>query len=86
MKKVGYCILTAGLVLVAGCSKETEDGTKELMTTEELAEKTQETAIQATEKAAAVTTKIEETTKEVSQKTQEAVTTLTVKAEEVMGD
>lgn len=82
MTKIVYYALVAGLVLGAGCSKENEDGTTEMMSAEEVAEKTQETAVQVTEKAAEVTEKAEEVTKQAT----EAISSLTVKAEDVMAD
>lgn len=82
MKQAIFYALATSLVLATGCTKETEDGTKELMTTEEVVGKTQETAVKATEKAAEVTEKAEEATQQVTA----AVSSLTVKAEDVMSD
>jgi hypothetical protein len=82
MKQVVFYALAASLILAAGCTKETEDGTKELMTTEDVVEKTQETAVRATEKAAEVTEQAEKATQQATA----AVSSLTVKAEDVMGD
>lgn len=86
MKQVVFYALAAGLVLGAGCTKQNEDGTTEKMTAKEVAVKTQETVVKATEKAAEVTVKAEAVTKEVVQKTEEAVGALSVKAEDVMGE
>lgn len=82
MKHVAFYALAAGLVLATGCTKQNEDGTTAVMTPEEVAEKTQKTAVKATEKAAVVTANAEEATKQVTA----AVSSLTVKAEDVMGD
>lgn len=85
MKQIVYYALAAGLVLAAGCKKG-EDGTTEVMSSEEVVEKTKEVAVQTTEKAAEVTAKAEEVTKEVTAKTEAAVAALNVQAEDVMAD
>ncbi|MCF7818263.1 MAG: hypothetical protein K9M54_10315 [Kiritimatiellales bacterium] len=86
MKQVVFYALAAGLVLGGGCTKKNEDGTSETMSAKEVAVKTQETAVKATAKASEMTAKAAEATKQATQKTQEAVSSLTVKAEDVMGD
>jgi ABC-type transporter Mla subunit MlaD len=85
MKKIIFYALAAGLALGSGC-KRNKDGTKEMMSSDEVAEKTHAMAAQTTEKAAVVTEKAEAVTKEVVQKTEAAVSELTVKAEDVMAD
>lgn len=91
MKYLFYA-LTLALAFGAGCKKR-EDGSSELMTADEIADKTQEVAVQTSEKAAEVTQKAEEVTvqaaekvEEVSRKASAAVSSLTVNTEEVMGD
>jgi len=74
MKQIIFYALAAGLALSAGCKKG-EDGTTEMMSSEEMVEKTQAVAVQTTEKAAEVTAQAEA-----------AVSAITVKAEDVMGD
>jgi predicted Zn-dependent protease with MMP-like domain len=74
MKQIIFYALAAGLALSAGCKKG-EDGTTEMMSAEEIADTTQEAAVQATEKAA-----------EVTETATAAVSAITVKAEDVMGD
>jgi len=74
MKQIIFYALAAGLALSAGCKKG-EDGTTEMMSSEEVVEKTQAVAAQTTEKAAEVTAQAEAT-----------VSAITVKAEDVMGD
>ncbi len=74
MKRILFMALTAGLLSGAGCKKQ-EDGSTEMMSPEEVAEKTQAVAVQTTEKAAEATAKAEA-----------AVSALTVKAEDVMSD
>ena len=73
MKQIIFYALAAGLTLSAGCKKG-EDGTTEMMSSEEVVEKTQAVAVQTTEKAAEVTAQAEAT-----------VSAITVKAEDVMG-
>lgn len=74
MKQMVFHALAVVLILGAGCKKK-DDGSTEMMSAEEIADKTQEAAVQAAEKAA-----------EVTEKTKKAVTELTVQAEDVMGD
>lgn len=81
MKLFGLMLLGAAILLVGGCKKG-EDGSTELMSAEEVAEKTEEVVVKTTEKAAEVTAKAEKVTKE----TAAAVSSFTVKAEDVMGD
>ena len=85
MKQTVWYALAASLLIIAGCKKGNDDST-EMMSSEEVAEKTHAAAVQTTEKAADVTAKAEEVTKEVTQKAEEAVASISVKAEEVMGD
>lgn len=85
MKQMIYLTLAAGLIMSTGCKRE-DDGSTEMMNTEEVAEKTREVAVQATEKATEITAKAETATKEVTRKAEAAVSALTVKAEDVMGD
>lgn len=59
MKQMIYCALAVALLAGSSC-KRNEDGTTELMSAEEVAEKTQETAIKVAEKTEAVTVKAEE--------------------------
>lgn len=82
MKRIVFYALAGAVVLATGCTKKNEDGTTELMSTEEVVVKTQETAVQVTEKAADVTEKAEE----VTQQATAAVNAITVKTEDVMGD
>jgi prophage DNA circulation protein len=70
MKQMVFYALAAALVLGAGCKKK-DDGTTELMSAEEVAEKTAE----ATQKA-----------EEVTKKAAAAVSSFSVKAEDVMAD
>lgn len=81
MKQIIFYTLAAVLVLCEGCKKN-EDGTTELMSTEEVAEKSQETAVHVAEKSAEVTEKAEEVTKQAAA----AVNSFTVQAEDVMDD
>ena len=74
MKQIIFYALAAGLAISAGCKKG-EDGTTEMMSSEEVVETTQAVAVQTTEKAA-----------EVSAQAEAAVSAITVKAEDVMGD
>jgi hypothetical protein len=74
MKQIVFYALAAGLALSAGC-KKSEDGTTEMMSAGEVADKTQAAAVQATEKAA-----------EVTEKAEAAVSAMTVKAQDVMAD
>ena len=74
MRQILFYALATSLALGAGCKKG-EDGTTEIMSSEEVVEKTQAAAVQATEKAA-----------EITEKAGAAVSTLTVKAEDVMAD
>ena len=70
MKQIIFYALATSLAFSAGCKKG-EDGTTEMMSAEEVADKTQAVAVQTTEKAAEVTA---------------AVSAITVKAADVMGD
>lgn len=81
MKKVIFYALLTGLVVFAGC-KRNEDGSTELMSATEVAEKSQETAVAVAEKTAEATEKAEEVTKQATA----AVSSFAVKAEDVMGD
>lgn len=85
MKQIVFYAIAAGLLLGAGC-KRSEDGSTEMMSSEEIAEQSRDVAVQTTEKAAEVTAKAEEVTKEVTQKTEAAVAALNVQAEDVMAD
>ena len=60
MKPCSVYAVLAALILTTGCTKKNEDGTTELRSAEEVAEKTQETAVKAAEKAEALTVKAEE--------------------------
>jgi uncharacterized coiled-coil DUF342 family protein len=81
MKKTVFAALAALLTLGTGCSRN-DDGTTELMSAEEVAEKTQAAAVKTTEKVAEVTARAEEVSKQASA----AAAAITVKAEDVMGD
>ena len=70
MNKVMFFGLAAAIVLSAGCKKN-EEGTTEIMTVEEVVEKTAE---------------VSEKAEEVTQQAAEAISTFTVKAEDVMSD
>jgi hypothetical protein len=74
MKRVVFYALAVALVAGIGCKRK-DDGTTELMSAEEVVNKTQETAIKSTEKTA-----------EVTQQATAAVSSFSVKAEDVMGD
>lgn len=82
MKQIVFYAFAACLILEVGCTKKNEDGTTEVMSTEEVSVKTQETAIKATEETIKVTEKAEEATKQVTA----VVSSLTVETEDVMGD
>lgn len=81
MKQIVFYILATALVMCAGC-KRNDDGTTELMSAGEIAEKSRETAVKVAEKTVEATEKAEEVTRQAT----EAVSSFTVKAEEVMGD
>lgn len=74
MRQILFYALAMSLFMIAGCKKG-EDGTAEIMSSEEIVEKTQAAAVQASEKAA-----------EITEKADAAVSTLTVKAGDVMAD
>ena len=74
MKRIVFYALATSLIMVASCKKG-EDGSTEMMSAGEVADKTQEVAVQTTEKVA-----------EVTEKAEAAVSALTVKAEDVMAD
>ena len=74
MKQIIFYVLAAGLALGTGCKKG-EDGSTEVMSAGEVADKTQAAAVQATEKAA-----------EISEQAEAAVSAVTVKAQDVMAD
>lgn len=81
MKQMIFYTLAIMVVLCEGCKKN-EDGTTEVMSTQEVAEKPQETAVNVADKSAEVT----ETAAEVTKKTAAAVNAVTVQAEDVMND
>lgn len=74
MKQIVFYALAASLALSAGC-KRNKDGSAEMMSSEEVVEKSQAVAVQTTEKAAKVTAQAEA-----------AVSAMTVKAADVMND
>jgi len=74
MKRILFFMMAIAMIALTGCRKK-DDGTTEVMSKEEVAEKTHDVAKQTTEKAAQVT-----------QQAEEAVSAIAVKAEDVMSD
>ena len=84
MKQVVFCVLAAGLVLSAGCSKKEEKPSAPAVSAGKPAMPT--TVAQATGKVAAVTAQAQAVTKEVAQKVEAVKSTLTVKPDQVIAE
>ena len=60
MKHCSVYAVLAALILTTGCTKKNEDGTTEIMSTEEVVEKVQTTTLEVAEKAEILAVKAEE--------------------------
>ncbi len=97
MKQVIFSVLTAGVILSAGCSKKEEPAPPEVApkamiseqaeaASKDVTQKTETVTAQATEKIAAVTEQAKTATREVAQKIEAVKTALTVKPDQVMAE
>lgn len=84
MNKMVYYALAGALLLGAGCRKQ--EKTSEAMSQEKAAEKPRQVATPPMEQPATVGQKAEAAAKQVTEQAEAAVSTLKVKAEDVMGD